>query len=737
MSYIQKTIYALFLLALFSGCTDEVLDGGGNGSTPIEEGKLVDVKFVLDQAGEETVLTKGWDSDHGPEVDELLFLQYKGENLVYAWYTDEEKDFLPTTKSDYDFEGWGAKSRVINVKLLSGKDYQVYVVANVDLDDDDSEYIEEDDDRGPVNLKNKNINSEFGTLDKLKAWTRNNSNLLDDDDKEDNEEKKYSYPDDEDIMFGIASNISENGLANKKNYDYTKMATNFSDGYISINDDSNNSYLVSIEEGSFICATLYPPYSKVTLTIEKDNSFNADLTISSVKLFNRPKDYSLFSGYSLSGEGRDDSGKSLFEIETKGKSINELSGQSSKTIILYENMAGTVSDKMNPFGESIELEQPGYPYTYIEVKGYYKNKGNNSEGNVVYRFILGKDAQKDCNVERNVHYMVKMKLLNDGGVNKPSWSVNYDGKKPEPEPEPETPEVDDHDVLSRLDAHASVKEFTIRNLKRGAYYYIVVNKNANECKIDENASINVDPIGSYTYNQSAGGFNSVIEYGTLVSMYKGGGDEFYKIAIDRDGNYTFKYRQLSWFDYGMVNKQLPITGNQYNIKDPITVAGAKPNTYYLHIFEGDESNIGNKVATLTVTQYPPVVVTKLTGASDTNGFSKYTFISSSPYAYMERFDDDHSTLSQGDDWTNDEQLGSGWTIIDDNTKEYKDYMFDYSDHSIFGNYMKSDYCYWVNLHGRFGLSNDLNYLRNDEDWPYIVNCNNVSNRYIIPWRSNN
>lgn len=58
MSNIQKIFAVLFLLVLAVGCTDEVVDGGG-GTTPIEEGKLVNVKFMLDGAQAETVVTGG------------------------------------------------------------------------------------------------------------------------------------------------------------------------------------------------------------------------------------------------------------------------------------------------------------------------------------------------------------------------------------------------------------------------------------------------------------------------------------------------------------------------------------------------------------------------------------------------------------------------------------------------------------------------------------------------------
>ena len=125
ISYIQKIFAVLFLSLLAASCTDEMIDRGGS-TTPIEEGKLVDVKFTLDGAQQQTVVTRSGDEYKDPaqpKINDLLFLQYKkdGSNyeLVHTWYTAG------------GVQGF-SNSNTVNVQLLSGSDYIVYVLSNLE-----------------------------------------------------------------------------------------------------------------------------------------------------------------------------------------------------------------------------------------------------------------------------------------------------------------------------------------------------------------------------------------------------------------------------------------------------------------------------------------------------------------------------------------------------------------------------------------------------------------------------
>ncbi len=67
--------------------------------------------------------------------------------------------------------------------------------------------------------------------------------------------------------------------------------------------------------------------------------------------------------------------------------------------------------------------------SYIEVKAYYKS-GNEKEGEgeITYRFMLGKDAALDYNAERNHHYKLTLKFK--GWANDVDWHIDY-RKEPE------------------------------------------------------------------------------------------------------------------------------------------------------------------------------------------------------------------------------------------------------------------------------------------------------------------
>lgn len=719
-SHIQKIFAVLFLLAFFSSCTDEVIDGGGSGTTPVEAGKPVNVKFALGKAGEQTVVTKS--DDNQPEVDELLFLQYSGEDLVYAWYTDEDDDFkIHKSSDDDDFEGWGAEATVHNIKLLSGSGYTVYVIANVDLDEDNGDFEEErdeDDDRGPVNITKTAIQDEFGTVTKLKAWTRNNSKFLDD--EEDSDEDKYQYPDiDDDIMFGIASNTDDPNKE-KPNYQYTKMATNYSESYTSVN-DSKNDYTVNIAEGSTICSTLYPPYSKVTLTIVGAESFKATINVSSVELINCPKDYSLFSGYKLSGVNADLDPIKLNrdKIEVSKNTENELS-----SVFVYENMAGALVNKMEPFANT-SLDQPGYPYTYIKVTGTY-TEGENT-GKVVYRFILGKNASTDCNIERNVHYNVTMTLKGDGGVNETTWTVNYDGKKEEPEKTP----IIETEGFGNLDAHASVSKIIFKNMEGDCY--VVVSNNSNPSDIDKDQYEKYQGTsGHFLYNKYAGGFDDKKkdESGNKcdVEPYKtkSGDNYYYALSIPGD-EFSLDYQQISWFDYSyLAHKEISwgtnFSENAHKTSKPDAVAAAGVNKYYLHIYKESKC-----LKTIEIAQYPPIVVTKEIGARD--DFGSF-IIKGENVAYMERFDNDHDGLQDNQSWDN-YGAGKDWTLVAKGEKvnkiSYDIRMFN-EKKGIDGN-LGSEYCYWANPYGGLVAGNSRISSNSPTAWNYILD--DSKKRYII------
>lgn len=114
-------------------------------------------------------------------------------------------------------------------------------------------------------------------------------------------------------------------------------------------------------------------------------------------------------------------------------------------IFFYENMQGRDEskpkaadadldgiidspDSYEPDDKDFKDQMPGG--TYVEVIAYYHSlaKGNEGEGNIIYRFMLGKDVICDYNVERNYHY--KLTMCFNGYANDVDWHIEYDRDKP-------------------------------------------------------------------------------------------------------------------------------------------------------------------------------------------------------------------------------------------------------------------------------------------------------------------
>lgn len=122
----------------------------------------------------------------------------------------------------------------------------------------------------------------------------------------------------------------------------------------------------------------------------------------------------------------------------------DLHSENIASLYFYENMQGkgiegTPSDKRQAVNEEDkEAGKPSYPDgnnptdkawkdakpfgSYIEVKAFYSSE--ESCGNIIYRFMLGKDVTTDYNAERNHHYKLTMNFIND--ANNVDWHIDYD-----------------------------------------------------------------------------------------------------------------------------------------------------------------------------------------------------------------------------------------------------------------------------------------------------------------------
>lgn len=127
---------------------------------------------------------------------------------------------------------------------------------------------------------------------------------------------------------------------------------------------------------------------------------------------------------------------------------------SANALFFYENMQGDGESKLQDAGGDVvkdedgniiedrpdgiidspnsgQVSDPDYKDkkrlgTYIEVQGYYVNRirGEESEGPITYRFMLGKNTIDNYDCERNFHY--KLTLCLKGRANEVDWHIEYE-----------------------------------------------------------------------------------------------------------------------------------------------------------------------------------------------------------------------------------------------------------------------------------------------------------------------
>ncbi len=127
--------------------------------------------------------------------------------------------------------------------------------------------------------------------------------------------------------------------------------------------------------------------------------------------------------------------------------------ETERALFFYENMQGVHEDKdkRQDANKDGELDHPGtekHPTdsylskdgvpcgTYVEVDAYYRsiNEERIGNGNIKYRFMLGKNVTTDYNAERNHHYKLTLKF--NQFANDADWHIDYE----EPEPSIQVPD---------------------------------------------------------------------------------------------------------------------------------------------------------------------------------------------------------------------------------------------------------------------------------------------------------
>lgn len=119
----------------------------------------------------------------------------------------------------------------------------------------------------------------------------------------------------------------------------------------------------------------------------------------------------------------------------KDPSITSFHDDNAKALPCYENMQGEpegASKKhQDSNGDGIIDSKPKDGVdngTYLEVEGYYvaDRPEYQSQGKIIYRFMLGKDAVKNFDLVRNHHYKITMQFKGYG--NDVDWHIVYGEK---------------------------------------------------------------------------------------------------------------------------------------------------------------------------------------------------------------------------------------------------------------------------------------------------------------------
>lgn len=110
--------------------------------------------------------------------------------------------------------------------------------------------------------------------------------------------------------------------------------------------------------------------------------------------------------------------------------ISQAHTENNVALYFYENVQGIGTMENRKDDKSVDkliYTEKGKEYgSYIEVNASYENRnpGKVSSGNIVYRFMLGKNETTDYNAERNYHYKLTLCFNND--ANDVDWRIDYD-----------------------------------------------------------------------------------------------------------------------------------------------------------------------------------------------------------------------------------------------------------------------------------------------------------------------
>ncbi|MCM1163407.1 MAG: hypothetical protein NC339_04080 [Muribaculaceae bacterium] len=443
-----KIFFAIAAFACLPGCTDDLLDYGRIDAEGMTEVTL-DVDF-MPMAGSE-LKSRATDAVKGntmTDIEDMCVVVFNTDGSLYeiievndpSLYTETEVE-----RSNGDAAGGHlageliTKRRKLNIRLEAGKSFYIYAVANLK--------------GGKTKTYLENLDAEDGglTRDKFKAirctWD------------------------------ATANQYSVN----------SEMAGYFTDGHRQGSEITTTTYgeekPINVRTSMTLHCWLRRLASKVTVTFDAtDLDASTTIYIKEIRIHDLPYDCALLEKNTpvVTRDGQNMTDKSGGMLnDSRNTQVIQFSESTSPTqwprltsgrvnlddyqnaheyghaddhysLFLYENMQGEGESKLQDEGtndgkggvtnstpdgkiDSPDSTIPGNDHykdnkpagTYVEVKAYYVSEaaGNEGRGDIIYRFMLGKDVLNNYDVERNYHY--KLTLTFRGWANDYDWHIEY------------------------------------------------------------------------------------------------------------------------------------------------------------------------------------------------------------------------------------------------------------------------------------------------------------------------
>lgn len=404
-SIIFPIITALLAVTL-AGCTDDLTD-------KTAEITDTEVELLGDVVYKPLVPTEVQTRAEAPEGN-----KYKGIKSLYIFFFDSKGSLIEEYSGDVDFtpaptEG-STHEHVTFTKRIRAGQYYIFAVANIS------------------NGQKSDLKKEVTSIETLRNFRLTWDDNIDDDLE----------------MFGVF-----------KVYDAKETTTD--------NEDFEGDELLTINRSIHIRSWVRRAVSKVTVDFDGTNlkdgvtvhiknailkhvasgallgASSHAVGVADTDVADDDRIVGIMSDYSLT-YGNGESYKAWPTVtKTKAFSPSDVWGEqgvasfhddNARALPCYENMQGTHEDKskfQDSDGDGIidsKTKDGVENGTYLEVEGYYvaERSEYKSQGKIIYRFMLGKDAVNNFDLVRNHHYKITMQFKGYG--NDVDWHIEYTEK---------------------------------------------------------------------------------------------------------------------------------------------------------------------------------------------------------------------------------------------------------------------------------------------------------------------